>query len=287
MGFTKKFSDKSADYAKVRAEHLSLVNAVSGFGETETGIALQWPSENLTGTAKTSKRLMLLNAHEIVSPLLGDAQIIEKLKAIAQENPIHRDLRRQTDTLLNPHGPEFDYMLSRVMPTITAAVQNFRRDVLQLLEIYDGFTQPGRALPKATAFHCRAAFAFRDVLEEYRRTNHMPMLQAPSLNTAAREQLTRYGVDTRGIADAGTVKGILHEQLPANVQALREAARNQEDELQEVRLMLRVLQEAVVRGDIPPLQFTETLREGLRFAVLRARQTVMPGDTVAGFQPHQ
>lgn len=269
-------SDRVSDYQKMRIEMVSLVNAasnrLSGLGETQAGIHLQLPAENIPGNRKVYTREYIISPGEMARKAVDEATIVARIREVAARTPIRHEARANEDTVLDPASPYFAAALKRLLPIIESTMQNFRRDLAELLQMYDALTQPNMQVPHVSAFHAQAMFEHRELLEMFRTAQGMPPLPEPSLTPEVRTMLQKFGVPVHQIADRSAVLGIPSQVLASYVQKSepREATQGKAHG-KEVQLILHVLGQAIVRNEIPGLVMDEHFRGALQQAVEDAR----------------
>lgn len=276
-------TDKPQDFQQVRVETVTLVaaasNSTSGLGETQGGVYLILPASQLLEHNRTFSRIYLISPIELVRNTLDEAGMIQRIREVVSTTPIRYDAKRQQQTMLNVNSPHFEAMARRIASTIAIAGNNFRRDVGELLEIYDGFTQPTLKLPVCSAFHAQAAFANRELLNTYRGVNGLPLpASAPTVTPEIRKTLERFGVSAPAIADRvlqvvpvpAAAQGLMHHALPTGPAALQQAAQGDQYG-KEVQMILHVLGNAIVAKEIQPLVMNDAFRAALAKAVDQAR----------------
>lgn len=282
MAFTKTFTPDLADYQKVRVETITLVNHVSnvqsGYGSLQPGIHLIYPSEHLSEDGKLTTRIFLISPAEIVKNTVRENDVVTRLRDIVENTPIRRDTRANEDIYLDANSHGYASMQARITQVIQAAMQNFRRDVAELIPLFDACTQPGQQTPSMQSFHLRAAFDYRQLLASYRTTHSMPAMPAPTLEPELREALARRGISTHDIPDRAAVagQGLMHEELPEAPRRLRDAQQGSEYG-KEVQMILHLLGDAIVKGEIPPLVMGQAFREGLNDLFEQARNRPAAG----------
>jgi len=170
-------------------------------------------------------------------------------------------------------------MENHLLSMITAASNNFRRDMGILCAIFDGYTQPGAPKQPASLFHLKAVFEKQELLGAYRAAMHQATAYPPSLMPTDREELTKKGISTHGIPDRGAIasaplpaQGLSAANLSANAERLRTATQGLSNSL-EVQLVMQILGDAVVNGTIAPLVMDQRFREGVNQLVQHARQS--------------
>ncbi len=278
---TRILSNRLSDYQKVRSETVSLVNALSnslnGLGNIQPGISLIYPAEGIAEDGRAFTRIFFVSPIEIAKNSVGDAVLTERLREIVATTPIRLDAKRNEQLFLDATSQDFTALQQRLMPILHAASSNFRKEIAELIELYDSFTQPSTKIPTGSTYHIRAAFQYRELLDAYRAANNLLIPPPPTLTTETREMLTRRGVSTHGISDRGAtassdaaVGGLLHAALPANVALLREAAQGSQHG-REVQMILHVLGEAIIRKEIPNLVMDQNFREALARVISDAR----------------
>lgn len=293
MAFTKTFTTELGDYQKVRVETITLVNHVSnaatGFGNLQPGIHLVYPCEHLSDDGKLSTRIFLISPTEIVKNTVREDDVSTRIFEIIESTPIRRDVKGNTDIYLDPNSHAYTSMHARLVQVIQVAMQNFRRDVAELLPLFDACTQPGKTLPSMQSFHLRAAFEYRQLLGAYRLTNNLPVVAPATLEPEVREALARRGISAHDVPDRGAAvangQGLLHQELPEAPKRLRDAQQGGEYG-KEVQMILHLLGDAIVKGEIPPLVMSAAFREGLQQVVQDARNQP-PGGEGAPHHPAQ
>lgn len=277
---TRILSNRLSDYQKVRSETVSLVTALSnslnGLGNVQPGISLIYPAEGIAEEGKAFTRIFFVAPPEIAKNSIGDAGIISRLREIVATTPIRYDAKKNEQIFLDVSSQEYISLQHRLMPILQAASNNFRKELAELIELFDSFTQPSAKIPTGSTYHIRAAFSNRELMDAYRVANNLLIPPPPTLTPETREILTRRGVSTHGIADRGagaaadTVSGLLHSALPSNAAQLREAAQGSQYG-REVQMILHVLGEAIVRKEIPNLVMDQNFREALSRVIADAR----------------
>lgn len=276
-------SERASDYQKMRIEVVSLVHAasnrLSGLGEMRAGMYLQLPADNLPDHRKVFTREYIVSPGEMVRQNLRPEDILPRMNEIVLATPIRHDARRNEDTVLDPQSPYFLQAWQRILPVIEPAIQNFRREVADIMSIYEGFTQPSVSLPKCSAFHAQAAFENKELIEAYRVAYSLPAWPEPTLTAEGRTMLEKFGVPTHHIAERSATamrpeESIAQYALPKAPIALREAAQGMAHG-KEVQMILHTLGQAIVRGEIAGLVMDERFRSALQKAVEEARGAQM------------
>lgn len=277
---TRILSTRLSDYQKVRSETVTLVAALSnqlnGLGTTQTGISLVYPAEGLSADNKPFTRIYFVSPIEIAKNSLGEAGTISRLREIVSTTPIRFDAKKNEHLFLDVNHPEYIALQQRLLPVLHAATQNFRKELDELMTLFDAFTQPGHKIPTGSTYHIRAAFQHRELIEAYRLASNLAQPLPPTLTAEIRDVLTRRGVSTHGIADraegleAAQSHGLLHTALPTNAMQLRETAQGSQYG-REVQMILHVLGEAIVRKEIPNLVMDHQFREALARVIADAR----------------
>ncbi len=276
---TRSLSNRLSDYQKVRSETISLVTALSnslnGLGNVQPGISLIYPAEGIAEDNKAFTRIYFMSPVEIAKNSLGNEALQARLREIANSTPIRYDPKKHEQLFLDVNSQEYIAMQHRLMPMLAAAGQNFRKELLDLLELFDAFTQPSNKIPTGSTYHIRAAFAHRELIEAYRIAHNLPMQPPPTVTQETREMLVRRGVSIHGIGDRSerielSPQGMLQSVLPANAVQLRETAQGSQYG-REVQMILHVLGEAIVRKEIPNLVMDHQFREALSRVIADAR----------------
>lgn len=278
---TRILSTRMSDYQKVRSETVTLVNAVSnslnGLGNIQAGISLIYPAEGVGEAGQAFTRIFFISPPEIVKNSLDDAALAARLRDIVSTTPIRFDAKKNEQIYLDADSQEYIALQRRLMPILQAASNNFRKEVAELIELFDSFTQPNSKIPTGSTYHIRTAFTHRELLEAYRTAHHLLTPPPPTLTPETREILTRRGVSTQGIPDRGgngisvdATAGLLHSALPPNAAQLREAAQGSQHG-REVQMIIHVLGEAVVRKEIPNIVMNQQFREALARVIADAR----------------
>lgn len=276
-------TDKPQDFQQVRVETVALVtaasNATSGLGETQAGVYVILPASQLLEHNRTFSRIFLISPVELVRNTLDEHAVFQRIREVIASTPIRYDAKRQQQTVLNVDSPHFEAMARRLTSTISVAGNNFRRDVGELLSIYDGFTQPTINLPVCSAFHAQAAFANRELLNTYRGVNGLPLpASPPTVTPEIRKTLERFGVSAPAIPDRvlqpvpvpAAAQGLMHHALPAGATALQQTAQGDQYG-KEVQMILHVLGNAIVAKEIQPLVMNDAFRAALAKAIDNAR----------------
>lgn len=280
---TRILSNRLSDYQKVRSETVPLVaalsNELSGLGSMQAGISLIYPAEGVSADGKPFTRIYFISPAELAkSSLTGDA-IKSRLREIVDTTPIRHDAKKNEQLFLDVNSQEYISLQHRLIPIVDAAGQNFRRELSELMELFDAFTQPSNKIPTGSTYHIRAAFGNRELIESYRVASAAPMVPAPTVTAETREMLARRGVSTHGIGDRServdtiTANGLLHTALPTNAMQLRQTAQGSQYG-REVQMILHVLGEAIVRKEIPNLVMDHQFREALSRVISDARPNV-------------
>lgn len=288
----RSLSNRLSDYQKVRSETVSLVTALSnslnGLGSVQAGISLIYPAEGLAEDNRPFTRIYFMSPGEIAKNTLSQDAIATRLRDIVASTPIRYDARKNEQLFLDVAGNDYAELQRRLLPMIAAAGHNFRKELGELLELFDAFTQPSNKIPTGSTYHIRAAFANRELIEAYRVANGMPMVPPPTITQETRDMLTRRGVSTHGVGDRServeitVANGLLHSALPNNAVQLRETAQGSQYG-REVQMILHVLGEAIVRKEIPNLVMDHQFREALSRVINDARPVsaseapLMPG----------
>lgn len=278
---TRILSNRMSDYQKVRSETVSLVtalsNSLSGLGSVQPGISLIYPAEGMAEEGRAFTRIFFVAPIEIAKNSVGDAVLADRLREIVATTPIRFDAKRNEQLFLDANSQEYISLQHRLMPILQAASSNFRKEIADLIELFDSFTQPSSKVPTGSTYHIRAAFQNRELLDAYRVANNLLIPPPPTLTAEVRDMLTRRGVSTHGISDRGAgaspeavVGGLLHAALPNNAALLREAAQGSQHG-REVQMILHVLGEAIVRKEIPNLVMDQNFREALARVIADAR----------------
>lgn len=277
---TRILSNRLSDYQKVRSETVSLVTALSnqlnGLGNTQMGISLIYPAEGIAEDGKAFTRIFFVSPIELAKNSVGEAGMISRLREIVATTPIRYDSKKNEQLYLDVNSQEYIALQHRLLPILQAAAQNFRKELDELMALFDAFTQPGQKIPTGSTYHIRAAFQHRELIEAYRLVSGFASLPAPTLTAETREMLTRRGVSTHGIGDraetmqAASAHGLLHTALPNNAVQLRETAQGSQYG-REVQMILHVLGEAIVRKEIPNLVMDHQFREALSRVITDAR----------------
>lgn len=277
MSQMEKLYALPGDYQKVRVETISLVNAVSneasGYGNLQAGISLIYPAENLSEDGKAFARIFFVSPVELIKNTLEEKDIASRFRELAANTPIRLDTKKNQLVFLDVTSQDYVMLQHRLVSTIMVARNNFRKDIAELVAIFDGLTQPGATPPSNSTFHIQAAFDNRELLDAYKVTNSMPVLP-PSITSDTRDMLTRRGISSHGVAERGA-QGLMHGALPANAQQLREAAQGGKHG-REVQIVLHVLGAAIMRGEIPNLVMNEQFRDGLAQLIDQARVVPVP-----------
>jgi len=273
-------SDLPTDFQKVQIETVSLVNAASnaasGLGDTQAGIQLLLPAENLIEHNKAFSRLYLAAPGELIRNTLSDEILIERLREMLSTTPIRYHGKKHEQTMLDVSSIHFEAMANRIISMVRVVATNFRRDVGELVAIYDGFTQPALKLPMCNAFQAQAAFSNRELLKAYRTMQGMEAPATPTITEPIRKILERFGVATHGFAlrdvsgEEAPNKGLMHAALPVGPAALKQAAQGNAYG-KEVQLILHTLGLAVASHEIQPLVMNDAFRAALAKAVDAAR----------------
>lgn len=275
----RSLSNRLSDYQKVRSETVSLVTALSnslnGLGNVQAGISLIYPAEGIAEDKKAFTRIYFMSPAELAKNSLSTEATAARLREIVASTPIRFDARKNEQLFLDIDSADYAEMQRRLLPLIAAAGQNFRKELMELQELFDAFTQPGNKIPTGSTYHIRAAFTNRELIEAYRIANDMPMLPPPTITAETREMLTRRGVSVHGIGDRSerseaSANGLLHSALPSNAMQLRETAQGSQYG-REVQMILHVLGEAIVRKEIPNLVMDHQFREALSRVIADAR----------------
>lgn len=276
---TRSLSNRLTDYQKVRSEMVSVVtalgNSLNGLGNVQPGISLIYPAEGLAEDNRPFTRIYFISPIEIAKNSLSPDALQQRLREIVHTTPIRHDAKKNEQLFLDENSQEYIATQHRLMPIIAAAGQNFRKELLDLLELFDAFTQPSNKIPTGSTYHIRAAFANRELIEAYRIANNMPMLPPPTITQETREMLIRRGVSIHGIGDRSerielSPQGMLQGALPANAVQLRETAQGSQYG-REVQMILHVLGEAIIRKEIPNLVMDHQFREALARVIADAR----------------
>lgn len=278
---TRILSNRLSDYQKVRSETVSLVaalsNSLNGLGSIQPGISLIYPAEGLAEDGRAFTRIFFVAPIEIAKNSVGDDVMKQRLQELVATTPIRFDAKKNEQLYLDPSSQEYISLQHRLMPILQAASSNFRKEIADLIELFDSFTQPSSKIPTGSTYHIRAAFQNRELLDAYRVANNLLIPPPPTLTPETREMLTRRGVSTHGISDRGAgaspeavVGGLLHAALPANAALLREAAQGSQYG-REVQMILHVLGEAIIRKEIPNLVMDHHFREALSRVIADAR----------------
>ncbi len=277
---TRILSNRLSDYQKVRSETVSLVTALSnqlnGLGNTQVGISLIYPAEGIAEDGKAFTRIFFISSAELAKSSVDQPGMISRLREIVATTPIRFDAKKNENLYLDVNSQEYIALQHRLLPILQAAAQNFRKELDELMTLFDAFTQPGQKIPTGSTYHIRAAFMHRELVEAYRVASNLAKPPTPTLTAETREMLTRRGVSTHGIGDrpegmnAAATNGLLHSALPNNAVQLRETAQGSEYG-REVQMILHVLGEAVVRKEIPNLVMDRQFREALSRVIADAR----------------
>ncbi len=276
----RSLSNRLSDYQKVRSETVSLVTALSnslnGLGSVQPGISLIYPAEGLTEDSRPFTRIYFMSPAEIAKNSLKDETITSRLREIVASTPIRFDERKNEQLFLDVDSADYIDLQRRLLPLVSAAGQNFRKELSELMDLFDAFTQPSNKIPTGSTYHIRAAFANRELIEAYRTANDLPMLPPPTVTAEAREMLTLRGVSLHGVGDrserieVAAASGLLHSALPTNAMQLRQTAQGSQYG-REVQMILHVLGEAIVRKEIPNLVMDHQFREALSRVIADAR----------------
>lgn len=276
----RSLSNRLSDYQKVRSETVSLVtalsNALNGLGNVQAGISLIYPAEGLSSDERPFTRIYFMSPGEIAKNTLSADAIAARLREIVVSTPIRFDARKNEQLFLDVDSNDYVELQRRLLPLIGAAGQNFRKELGELLELFDAFTQPSNKIPTGSTYHIRAAFENRELIEAYRAAHDLPMMPPPTLTPETREMLMRRGVSIHNIGDrserveSAVANGLLHSALPTNAIQLRETAQGSQYG-REVQMILHVLGEAIVRKEIPNLVMDHQFREALARVIADAR----------------
>lgn len=285
------FSTRADDYQKVRTDAVSLTNATSNrqtnLGSDRAGLGLVFPAEHIHAHNAPVTRVAFLTAEEILTGMPDDETLAQRLRDLAMNTPISLNARKQSQMFLDVNSREYTLMSQRLLQTIGAAGNNFRKEAIELLRIYDGFTQAATGqLPIASTYHIHAAFNNCDLLNRFRLAAAMPPVPAPTVTPQAREELTRRGVNVDNLPDYSEqrmLQGLLYAALPANAEKLRQQAVQKANECEkEVLIIMRALNDAMVRGTIPSFsmddQFRRTLGQLISAAQHKPATVVAPKD---------
>ena len=253
------------------------------FRSIQAGISLIYPAEGTGEEGKAFTRIFFISPPEIVKNSIGEAGLNARLREIVTTTPIRFDAKKNEEIYLDVNSPEYIALQNRLMPILQAASNNFRKEIVELIELFDSFTQPSSKIPAGSTYHIRAAFTNRELLDTYRLANNL-LTPPPTLTPESREMLAQRGISTHGIPDRGAgisvdvAAGLLHSALPPNAAQLRGSAQGSQYG-REVQIILHVLGEAIVRKEIPNIVMDQHFREALARVIAQARPVGIPGFT--------